>query len=80
MSNHLHPEYSVSVTPAIDPGRPAYVGQSLMNVDGEMFGGVLCSVSKGEIRASNELAQMIADAWNATGKLRAIEIDAGGAE
>ena len=68
--NHIHPLYSVRVTEAKEMGRPAYVGQSLMNIDGEMYGGVLCSVSKGTPEASNELAQLIADAWNATGHLR----------
>lgn len=70
MSTHVHPLYSVRVTPALEHGRPAYVGQPLMNIDGEIHGGVLCTVSKGEVEASNELAQLIADAWNATGKLR----------
>lgn len=68
--SRIHPTCSVRVTPAIDQGRPAYVGQSLLYIDGEVYGGVLCTVSQGSIEASNELAHRIAGAWNATGHLR----------
>lgn len=69
--NCIHPHYSVRVTEAKEMGHPAYVGQSLMHDgDGGMYGGVLCTVSKGMPEASNALAQQIADAWNATGELR----------
>ena len=66
----IHPHHSVIVTPAREPHRSAYVSQAAFELGGVVYGGTLAQVCCTDPDESNRRAQWLADAWNATAKLR----------
>ena len=63
----VHRAFPVTVTQALGPWQSAFVGQPLFRMNGNLYGGTLCTFISdgGDPEESNALAQKCADEHNA---------------